>query len=29
MSQLHSSLLVLPALLDAPAGQDWQLPSIK
>jgi hypothetical protein len=29
MSQLHSSMLVLPSLLDAPAGQDWQAPSIK
>jgi len=29
MSQLHSSMLVLPSLLDAPAGQYWQAPSIK
>jgi len=24
MSQLQSSLLVLPSLLDAPGGHDWQ-----
>jgi hypothetical protein len=29
MSQLHCALLVLPSLLDAPSGQDWQAPSIK
>jgi len=29
MSQLQSSLLVLPVLLDAPSGQDWQPSSMK
>jgi len=29
MSQLQSSLLVLPSLLDAPSGQDWQPSSMK